>query len=136
MKPYLVIATSVFILLSGCSEQNDSNYTDGYKSPAKPNIASVTLSDELSAKYSASCLHCHEQSAMTAPQKGSPQWGMILDKPMSETLERVINGYNGMPPLGQCFDCTEADLETLIQYLSQPKTLITEPAESSDTVDY
>jgi len=87
----------------------------------KPNIPNVELSQELSQKYQASCQTCHETKGTGAPQKGhSEAWDKILSDPFTEVMQKVVDGSNGMPPLGQCFDCTAQDLETLIYYLAQP----------------
>jgi len=33
-------------------------------------------------------------------------------------LAHTVNGYRGMPPLGACGSCSEADLRALVVYLS------------------
>lgn len=59
---------------------------------------------------------------MGAPIKGDQEaWAYVFTKPKEEVMHRVINGYRGMPPLGQCFDCSEQDLKALVYYLVQEK---------------
>jgi cytochrome c5 len=129
MKSYLGMTVLLVLLCSGCSNTNESA-GNAYAVPQSLG----PLSEDLQAKYSANCVHCHEQSSMAAPQKGSADWQLILDKPMGETLARVVNGYQGMPPLGQCFDCSGADLETLTLYLAQAVTPSNkEPVEKINT---
>jgi cytochrome c5 len=33
-------------------------------------------------------------------------------------LEHTVNGYNGMPPLGACMDCSEKEFEALIRFMA------------------
>jgi cytochrome c5 len=35
-------------------------------------------------------------------------------------LDHIVNGYRAMPPLGQCIECTEDDLKTLMRFMSSP----------------
>ena len=42
----------------------------------------------------------------------------ILSKGIDVTLDRVMNGYGGMPPAGQCFECSPDQLIELIRYMS------------------
>jgi len=82
----------------------------------------VSLSPELQAIYERSCKNCHEVPATGSPQTGNAeQWALILEKPMDEVLARVVNGYGGMPPLGQCFECNMEQFETLVHYMSRPE---------------
>lgn len=87
----------------------------------KPNIPTVELSAELSSKYQASCQACHEVANTGAPQRGDQDaWTEVFQSPFTDIMEKVVNGSQGMPPLGQCFDCDAHDLETLVYYLAQP----------------
>jgi cytochrome c5 len=107
-----IYAFSLFCLstlVTGCSD-NKNNI------PTEP----ILLGEILQSKYQASCANCHTNAATGAPVKGDiAAWSEILDKPMADTMARVINGYNGMPPLGQCFDCSEKDLQTMVLFLAQ-----------------
>lgn len=97
---------------SACSSKQDSN----------ANVPSVSLSADQLAKYEASCKACHEVTSSGAPVRGDGQaWSAILKQPIDDVINRVVNGYQGMPPLGQCFDCNQQDLELLVNYLATPK---------------
>lgn len=98
--------------LSACSGKQDSTFT----------VPSVSLSTDQIAKYEASCKACHALEGTGAPVRGDAKaWAAILKQPIEAVMDRVINGYQGMPPLGQCFDCDEKDLESLVYYLATPK---------------
>lgn len=103
---FLAIALS--IALSACANESQS-------------IPTVSLDAELQASYDRSCKSCHEIPATKSPQTGDvAHWKTILEKGIEPTLERAINGYQGMPPGGQCFECTPEQLKTLIYYMAQP----------------
>lgn len=84
-------------------------------------LEKVTLSAELQTIYSQTCANCHESSATGAPVTGDTErWQVVFNKPFDIILSRVVEGYGGMPPLGQCFQCSADQLGTLIHYMSRP----------------
>lgn len=69
--------------------------------------------------YAQVCMACHTSPGSGAPQAGDrEQWQARLAPGMDVLLQRTIDGYRGMPPLGSCMDCTEADFEGLIRFMS------------------
>ncbi|KZY72493.1 hypothetical protein A3742_27970 [Oleiphilus sp. HI0071] len=110
----LLIMMTMFAIagLSACTSKPDSN----------TQIPSVNLSESQLAKYEASCKACHEVEGAGAPLRGDTEaWSAILIQPIDDIINKVVNGYQGMPPLGQCFDCDQQDLESLVYYLATPK---------------
>ena len=84
-------------------------------------LPKVTLSADLQATYDLTCANCHENPATGSPQTGDlEQWQIIFNKPVELVMDRAINGFQGMPPLGQCFECSQEALETLVHYMSRP----------------
>jgi len=73
------------------------------------------------AKYMASCFACHSTGAAGAPkvQAGAydAEWAARMEKGMDAVMANVINGVNAMPAKGMCFDCTDADLRALVDYM-------------------
>jgi cytochrome c5 len=56
-----------------------------------------------------------------APLTGnSADWQDRLDQGMDILVQRVIEGYGGMPPLGMCFDCDEEQFTALVTFMVQP----------------
>ena len=45
-------------------------------------------------------------------------WQPRLAKGMDTLLDHTINGFNGMPPLGMCMDCGEAEFVALINFMA------------------
>ncbi|MES0874822.1 c-type cytochrome [Sinimarinibacterium thermocellulolyticum] len=70
--------------------------------------------------YEQTCRACHDPRARTgAPAAGDAQaWAPRLALGMDVLIERTINGYRGMPPLGACMDCSEDDFVALIRYMA------------------
>ena len=40
-----------------------------------------------------------------------------MDKGMEAVMANVINGVNAMPAKGLCFNCTDDDLQAIVQYM-------------------
>lgn len=78
---------------------------------------------ELADKYQHSCKACHtDPGNADAPQTGDVMaWAEYLKMDRSELMQRVINGYEGMPPLGQCTECSAEDLNALIDFMAAPE---------------
>lgn len=95
-------------LLAACGDQGG---------PAAP--AAAPPDPKLAALYEQTCKACHTHPGSGAPQAGDRQaWIPRIAQGMPMMLEHTINGYKGMPPLGSCMDCSEADFEALIRYMS------------------
>ena len=112
MKSWTGICAAGFLLaaLGGCGESND---------PAKP----VTLSPARTELYAASCKTCHEDSATGAPQSHDTiAWAPRLEKGEDVLLSSIVNGFNGMPPLGQCIECDAEDFLALTRFMAAPST--------------
>lgn len=110
-KRCLIVVIAVF--LSACSQGPEHDLST---------LPKITLEANLLDTYKRTCANCHELAATGAPQTGDiPTWQEVFDKPFEQILDRAINGYEGMPPLGQCFECSQEDLSTLIHYMSRPQ---------------
>jgi cytochrome c5 len=108
--PHLLLLLTASCLLIGCQGES-----------AQSTTSKVQLTAELQQTYLQTCAQCHTRPTTGAPQAGDVQtWDNILAKGMDKTLERTLNGYGGMPPGGQCFECSPDDLSLLILYMSQP----------------
>ena len=94
----------------------------------------VSLSPRLEQLFLQTCANCHTRPETGAPLAGyHPAWQKILDKGLDVTLENTINGYGGMPPGGQCFECTPEDLRQLILFMAQAssdKPLVSKPGDN------
>jgi cytochrome c5 len=108
----LLLTLAFGLLISACSPQ-----TQEKQNKAEP----IAISAELGAIYQRSCKNCHETDATGAPLTGDKEhWNTILEQGMNIVLDHAMNGYQGMPAFGQCFDCSPEQIEALIIYMSNP----------------
>lgn len=65
------------------------------------------------------CLQCHANPESTAPLMGvANDWQMVIAQGEEVTLENVVLGIRGMPPLGYCSACSEQDLRELMRLVA------------------
>lgn len=84
-------------------------------------FAAATFAADAPAKYNQSCIACHASGAAGAPKTHDvAAWKPRVDKGMATMVKNAKNGINAMPPKGMCMDCTDADYEALIKFMSQP----------------
>jgi len=90
--------------------------------PAPPSAATLQqLPDdsELARIYDSSCKLCHANPASGAPLTGDIQaWRPRIAQGADTLLDHSINGYNGMPPMGLCMQCSEEQFLGLIRFMS------------------
>lgn len=68
--------------------------------------------------YNTKCATCHATGAAGAPKPGDfANWAPRLEKGIETLYQSAINGYNGMPAKGLCFDCTNEELKTSVDYM-------------------
>lgn len=84
-----------------------------------PPAAAAPTDPKLAKLYEQTCKTCHTHPGTGAPQTGDRQaWVPRIAQGMPVMLDHTINGFKGMPPLGSCMDCTEAEFEALIRYMA------------------
>lgn len=73
----------------------------------------------LAELYELSCKICHADPKNGAPLTGDKAaWRPLMKKGMDVLLDNVLNGFEGMPPLGQCFECQQEDFERMIRFMA------------------
>lgn len=121
MSRYLMAArtmamTGLLLALAACNDNPQST------------LQPVKLDQRLSDIYNRTCMGCH-----TVPDSGAPQahssaaWTPRLKQGDAVLLDHMVNGFGGMPPLGQCFECSAEDLTTLMHFMAAPAA----PADKS-----
>lgn len=94
------------LALSGCGKKEEA---------AKP----VKLDERLAGIYSRTCQTCHENAETGAPSAHDlAAWKPRLAQGDAVLADHIINGFKGMPPLGQCIECSEEDLLTLMKFMA------------------
>ncbi len=100
-----------FSLLSGCSAPESGNFP-----PEGISVEQKTASME---KWSRSCALCHVNGEGGAPRVGDREnWQPRLEQGTEILLAHTFQGFNRMPPLGYCMDCSETDFAVLIDFMS------------------
>lgn len=110
----LLLACTATISLAACNQASPPT-------SSAPAAASTTTADPAVVRlYGQTCRACHDPRSRTgAPAAGDVQaWAPRLAQGMDVLVDRTINGYKGMPPLGACMDCSEADFTALIRFMS------------------
>ena len=80
-----------------------------------------TASREPAEIYAQYCVNCHGTGMAGAPMVG-PEHRLIWSEEIEEegfpTLVKIaIEGENGMPPRGTCFDCSDEEIEATVLYM-------------------
>jgi cytochrome c5 len=87
--------------------------------PPAPLAPAASLSPELQQRYDSSCRTCHGVPGTGAPQTGdAAAWASRLTQGREVLLGHVINGYQKMPPMGLCMECTEEEFLALTEHMA------------------
>ena len=79
--------------------------------------------DKLAGKkvYDAFCANCHAPKPLIAIQapvfRDKQAWQHVMAQDNTLTMKHVLEGIGNMPPMGGCFECTEALLAEAVRYL-------------------
>lgn len=71
--------------------------------------------------YKHFCSNCHASHPMIplgAPCLGDAKaWQLRMAKGKKQLLEHTLNGYRLMPARGGCFECSDAQLEAVVDWM-------------------
>jgi len=71
------------------------------------------------AIYSSVCKNCHSIGVAGAPKFGNKSdWAPRIKRGIKALLTTAINGKGAMPPRGTCGDCSDAELELAVKYMT------------------
>jgi len=106
----LTLFLALVMALPGCGEDPKPSVTSNKAMPKDPALAQI---------YTNSCQLCHANPAANAPLTGDRKaWEPRMRQGRDTLLDHAINGYNGMPPMGQCVECTEEQFLQLIGFMA------------------
>ncbi|MGI9286405.1 MAG: c-type cytochrome [Pseudomonadales bacterium] len=83
-------------------------------------VASTASSGPRSGEdiYKASCTSCHDAGVAGAPKIGDADaWKPRLDNGIDTLYSNSINGVNAMPPKGLCMDCSDEEMQAVVDYM-------------------
>lgn len=102
------VVAAMSLVLSGCGEKKEA---------AEP----VKLDTRLAEIYGHTCQSCHENAETGAPQAHDlAAWKPRVAQGESVLSDHIINGFKGMPPVGQCIECSADDLLALMKFMAAP----------------
>jgi cytochrome c5 len=68
--------------------------------------------------YNGTCVSCHGTGAAGAPKMGDAAvWAPRIATGMDSLLANATKGLNAMPPKGLCMACSDAELQSAIEYM-------------------
>lgn len=115
----LQAAACVLALLLGACGKAEQSAPAASPPPAAPAAAVTAASPAIQATYDRSCKTCHAVPGTGAPQTGDAKaWQPRVAKGIDTLLDHTISGFNGMPPLGACMECSEDEFISLIELMS------------------
>jgi cytochrome c5 len=77
------------------------------------------LTDRQISLLTNNCVQCHARPNIGVPLMGNPpDWRERIKQGEDKLLVNVVHGLRGMPPLGYCSACDEADLRALIRVMA------------------
>lgn len=107
---------ALLLCLAACDRGVDSKpvaqagFTPSASAAAAPAIQKI---------YDSTCKTCHSVPASGAPQRGDAQaWAPRVAQGRDIVLNHIINGYQKMPPMGMCMQCSEDEFAALTEYMS------------------
>ena len=70
--------------------------------------------------YKRACMACHTLSVWGAPKLGDRKaWTIRIKKGKEALYYSVLNGFKGMPPRGHCQFCTDDELKSAVDYMTE-----------------
>ena len=68
--------------------------------------------------YDTKCASCHATGAAGAPKLGDVAgWAPRIGKGIDTLYASAINGFNGMPAKGLCFDCSDEEIQASVDFM-------------------
>ncbi len=122
MRFHLIFLTLLGLSLTALAACGDSVPERGTEEMAQlaERAADLRPSDpRLRDIYERSCINCHSLAASSAPLTGDAVgWAPRLAKGNTVLMENTIGGFQGMPPMGMCSDCSVQEFRALIEFLA------------------
>jgi len=108
------IAGLLLIILSACSDK--AKVTGDFYGPK---VVSQEVRTQAMEKWSRSCALCHVAGEGGAPKTGNREdWLPRIGQGTEVLLAHTQAGFNRMPPLGYCMDCSQEDFLIMIDFMA------------------
>jgi cytochrome c5 len=110
-----LLALGFILTLAACSPDTPDTADLAPLPPAAEVDRTRTLD-----QFARSCALCHADGTAGAPRVGHPEeWRERIERGEAVLLARTLEGWNQMPPLGYCMDCTTDDFRALIAFMTE-----------------
>ncbi|UZJ43802.1 cytochrome c5 family protein [Marinimicrobium sp. C6131] len=83
-------------------------------------VASASSGEPRSGEeiYGSACATCHDAGVSGAPVLGSADdWASRIEKGSETLYDHAINGFNAMPAMGLCSDCSDEEIQATVDYM-------------------
>jgi len=83
-------------------------------------VASASSGEPRSGEeiYGSACATCHDAGVSGAPMLGSvDDWASRIEKGSETLYDHAINGFNAMPAMGLCSDCSDEEIQATVDYM-------------------
>jgi cytochrome c5 len=115
MKGLRIAAPLLLLALAACGNQESA-------APVAPVALAPAANPAVQKIYDSTCKSCHGSPASGAPQAGDAKaWAPRIAQGKDVVLGHIINGYQRMPPMGMCMQCSEDDFAAVTEYMSGAK---------------
>ncbi|GHB29953.1 hypothetical protein GCM10007094_17920 [Pseudovibrio japonicus] len=125
MSKIVLFVVFAAVILGGAWFALDGNI--GTEKVPEPTAADIAFADtatpanpELTAVYDRSCRSCHALDGTGAPLTGfAPDWTARLNARggLGALVASARNGFEEMPAMGLCNDCSDTNFEELISFM-------------------
>ena len=118
----LILTVILSGLLAACGQDQGTGGGERAGAPPPAEDKGPTLAEKRDwsgAKvYDEVCDKCHKMGVDDAPVLGDTQaWAPRIEKDEEVLYRHVLEGFNKMPPRGDCGFCTDAQLREAMQYM-------------------
>ena len=84
------------------------------------NSAAQQMTQRQTELFANNCIQCHAFEESGAPNIGDAKaWQHRTAKGEEVLLTHVIEGFQGMPPLGYCSACNEQDFRAMVRAIAE-----------------
>ena len=98
-------------------------HIEGMTKEGEVEVAAVPLEPRTGeALYNTFCIACHSTGLANAPKTGDAEaWNKALEIGIDDLVLSAKAGKNVMPAMGNCVDCTDDELISAINFMSEAK---------------
>ena len=118
MQRALLVAA--FAAVAGCTDRASDGPSEAAAAAPPAPFADAEITGDVMGLWSRSCVLCHVHGEAGAPRLGDTDaWAPRLSLGEQTLLNRTVEGYNDMPPLGYCMACEREDFRALIRFMAE-----------------